>query len=160
MELALGIVGDFWTPRAAQRALWVVTQMTPQKGAELFERAGNISPSKSSLQRLPGLAAEAWNADRDGHERALRDALVIPDGTVSIAVSLDVVLAPIDGGNSPTEVRSRAASEGRLSKGPAGYREVGCATVAFCDDKGIASASIAASSVRPRHGGRGVERLP
>jgi hypothetical protein len=136
MELALGIVGDFWTPRAAQQALWVVTQMTPQKGAELFERAGNMSPSKSSLQRLPGLVAEAWNADRDGHERTLRDALVIPEGTVSIAVSLDGVLAPIDGGNSPTEVRSRAASEGRQSKGPAGYREVGCATVAFCDDKG------------------------
>jgi hypothetical protein len=38
MELTLGVVGDFWTPRAAQQALWVVTQMTPKKGAELFER--------------------------------------------------------------------------------------------------------------------------
>jgi hypothetical protein len=136
MELTLGIVGDFWTPRAAQQALWVVTQMTPQKGAELFERAGNMTPSKSSLQRLPSLVADAWNSNRDGFERALREALVIPEGTVSIAVSLDGVLAPIDGGHSPTEVRSRAASEGRLCKGPAGYREVGCATVSFCDDKG------------------------
>jgi hypothetical protein len=39
-------------------------------------------------------------------------------------------------GNSPTEVRAQAASDGRVSKGPAGYREVGCATVALCDDKG------------------------
>jgi hypothetical protein len=136
LELSLGVVGGFWTPRAAAQALWVVTQMTPQKGAELFERAGNMTPSKSSLQRLPAVVAEAWNADRESYERALRDALVIPEGTVSIAVSLDGVLAPVDGGNSPTEVRSRAASEGRTSKGPAGYREVGCATVAFCDDKG------------------------
>jgi hypothetical protein len=136
MELSLGIVGDFWTPRAAQQALWVVTQMTPQKGAELFERAGNMTPSKSSLQRLPSRVAEAWNASRDSFERALRDGLVIPEGTVSIAVSLDGVLAPIDGGNSPTEIRSQAASDGRLCKGPAGYREVGCATVSFCDEKG------------------------
>lgn len=136
MELSLGIVGGFWTPRAAQQALWVVTQMTPQKGAELFERAGNMTPSKSSLQRLPSVVAEAWNADRERFEQSLRDALVIPDGTVSIAVSLDGVLAPIDGGNSPTEVRAQAADEGRMSKGPAGYREVGCATVSFCDEKG------------------------
>jgi hypothetical protein len=136
MELALGIVGDFWTPRAAQQALWVVTQMTPQKGAELFERAGNMTPSKSSLQRLPSLVAEAWNANRESFERTLRDALVIPEGTVSIAVSLDGVLAPIDGGNRPTEVRAQAASDGRLCKGPAGYREVGCGTVSFCDEKG------------------------
>jgi hypothetical protein len=136
MELTLGIVGDFWTPRAAQQALWVVTQMTPQKSAELFERAGNMTPSKSSLQRLPSLVADAWEANKETFERALRDGLTIPEGTVSVAVSLDGVLAPVDGGNSPTEVRAQAAEDGRVSKGPAGYREVGCATVAFCDDKG------------------------
>jgi len=136
MELTLGIVGDFWTPRAAQQALWVVTQMTPKKGAELFERVGNMDPSKSSLDRLPKIIEERWEGDREGFEKTLRDGLQIPEGTVSIAVSLDGVLAPIDGANSPTEVRARAAEEGRLSKGPAGYREAGCATVSFCDEKG------------------------
>jgi hypothetical protein len=82
------------------------------------------------------LVAHAWNANREGFERTLREALVIPEGTVSIAVSLDGVLAPIDGGNRPTEVRAQAAGDGRLCKGPAGYREVGCATVSFCDEKG------------------------
>jgi hypothetical protein len=59
MKLALGIVGGFWTPRAAQQALWVVTQMTPQKGAELFERAGNVlargerRPPEQGTGRLP-----------------------------------------------------------------------------------------------------------
>jgi hypothetical protein len=136
MELQLGIVGEFWTPRAAQQALWVVTQMTPKKSAELFERVGNMTPSKSSVDRLPKFLAERWEANRELFEKALREGLEIPEGTVSIAVSLDGVLAPIDGGNSPTEVRDDAANEGRMSKGPAGYRETGCATVSFCDAKG------------------------
>jgi hypothetical protein len=136
MELTIGVVGDFWTPRAAQQALWVAMQMTPKKGAELFERVGNMDPSKSSLDRLPKIIAERWEDDREAFEKALRDGLQIPEGTVSIAVSLDGVLAPIDGANSPTEVRARAAEDGRLSKGPAGYREAGCATVSFCDEKG------------------------
>lgn len=136
MELQLGIIGDFWTPRAAQQALWVVTQMTPKKSAELFARVGNMEPSKSSIDRLPKIVAEKWEGDREALEKALRDGLEIPEGTVSIAVSLDGVLAPIDGGNSPTQVRAEAAAEGRTSKGPAGYREAGCATVAFCDAKG------------------------
>jgi len=136
MELTIGVIGDFWTPRAAEQALWVATQMTPKKGEELFERVGNMDPSKSSLDRLPKLIAETWEGNREGFEKMLRDGLQIPEGTVSIAVSLDGVLAPIDGANNPTDVRARAAEEGRLSKGPAGYREAGCATVSFCDDEG------------------------
>ena len=136
MELTLGIVGDFWTPRAAQQALWVVTQMTPKKSAELFERVGNMDPSKSSLDRLPKLLSERWEDDREAFERALREGLEIPEGAVSIAVSLDGVLAPVEGGNTPTDVRAEAASEGRICKGPAGYREMGCATLSFCDADG------------------------
>ncbi len=118
MELTLGIIGDFWTPRAAQQALWVVTQMTPRKSAELFERVGSMKPSKSSLGRLPKVVAERWEADRETFEATLRDGLQIPEGTVSIAVSLDGVLAPIDGANRPTDVRAKAAAEGWVSKGP------------------------------------------
>jgi hypothetical protein len=136
MELTIGVVGEFWTPRAAHQALWVVSQMTPQKSAELFERVGNMTPSKSSLDRLPKLVSERWEDNREGFEQVLRDGLEIPEGTESIAISLDGVLAPIDGGNSPTEVRAQAANDGRTSKGPAGYREASCATVSFCDGKG------------------------
>jgi hypothetical protein len=136
MELGLGVVGDFWTPRAAQQALWVVTQMTPKKSAELFKRVGNMTPSKSSLDRLPKLISERWEEDREGFERAVRDGFEIPEGSASIAISLDGVLAPIDGANRPTEVRAEAAAAGRISKGPAGYREASCATLSFCDEKG------------------------
>ena len=132
MELTLGIVGDFWTPRAAKQALWVVSQMTAKKSAELFKRVGNMEPSKSSIDRLPRLLSERWEDDRETFELALREGVQIPDG----AVSLDGVLAPVDGGTTPREVRAQAAREGRTSKGPAGYREIGCATVGFCDERG------------------------
>lgn len=135
VERRLGII-DFWTPKAAKQALWVVAQMTPQKAAETFAQIGSMAPSKSSLDRLPKKLSEVWEASREEHEAALRDALVVPEGAVSIAVSIDGVLAPIDGGKNPVDVRDAAASEGRNSKGPAGYREVGCATLTFCDDKG------------------------
>jgi hypothetical protein len=70
MELLLGAVGDFWTPRAAQQVLWVVSQMTPKKAEELFERLGNMQPSKSSIGRLPKLLSERWEGRshrRDPH---------------------------------------------------------------------------------------------
>jgi len=136
LDLRLGIVEGFWTRRAAEQVSWVVTQMTPQKAEELFARVGNMEPSKSSLDRLPKAMGERWESEREKYEQVLRDAIVIPDDAHSIAVSIDGVFAPIDGGASPTAVRNRAASEGRLSKGPAGYREVGCATLTFCDEKG------------------------
>jgi hypothetical protein len=87
MELLLGVVGDFWTPRAAQQALWGVSQMTPKKAEELFERIGNMQPSKSSIGRLPKLLSERWEEHQGEFEKALRDGLAIPDGAVSIAVS-------------------------------------------------------------------------
>lgn len=142
LDLRLGIVEGFWTQRAAEQASWVVTQMTPQKAEALFERVGNMDPSKSSLDRLPKALGERWEAERQTYEQVLREAIVVPEGTCSIAVSIDGVLAPIDGGNSPTAVRDAAASEGRLSKGPAGYREIGCATLAFCDEQGDLIAAI------------------
>jgi hypothetical protein len=53
----------------------------------------------------------------------------VPEGAVRAAVSIDGVLAPIDGGQQPVDVRAGAAREGRIGKGPAGYREVGRATL-------------------------------
>src|SRR6266581_2124203 len=136
LDLRLGIVEGFWTTRAAEQAAWVVTQMTPQKAKALFARVGNMEPSKSSLDRLPKALGARWEKDREAYEQVLREAIVVPEETHSIAVSIDGVLAPIDGGASPTEVRADAAAQGRRSKGPAGYREMGCATLSFCDKKG------------------------
>jgi hypothetical protein len=141
MELTIGVVGGFWTPRAAQQALWVVTQMTPKKAEELFERVGNMDPSKSSIDRLPKLISESWESDRTQLEEALRAGLQIPEGAVSIAVSLDGALAPMADDVTALRVDS-AAAKAPAGKRPVGYREVGCATVSFCDEKGDLLASV------------------
>lgn len=140
LEARLGII-DFWTPRAAKQGLWVVSQMVPKKAEELFAKVGNMTPSKSSLDRLPRKLSAKWEAERARFEEALREAMVIPEEAVSVAVSLDGVLAPMED-TDPVATRERAADEGRICKGPVGYKEVGCATLSFCDAKGDMLAAI------------------
>ncbi|HEV2042670.1 MAG TPA: hypothetical protein VGT81_21940 [Casimicrobiaceae bacterium] len=141
MELNAGIIGGLWTPMAAQQAAWVVSQMTPQTAEDLFARVGNMAPSKSSLDRLPKLLAERWNDDRKGFEQTLRDAMVVPAEAVTVMASLDGVLAPMKDGGALT-TKAATAARGQIAKGPAGYREVGCATLSFCDKHGKAIAVV------------------
>ncbi|MBK9129715.1 MAG: hypothetical protein IPM13_18315 [Phycisphaerales bacterium] len=116
MELTIGVVGDFWTPRAAQQALWVVTQMTPKKAEELFGRVGNMDPSKSSLDRLPKLVADIWEGSEQLRGRPPWGARH-PRGHDLDRHLLDGVLAPMDG----TEVtRRRARTPRRRSAPPRG----------------------------------------
>ena len=135
MDVRVGVVDGFWTPLAAKQASWIVAQMTPGKAEELLHRVGNMEPSKSSLDRLPKAVSEKWEAGREAFESVLRTGDEIPDDAVSVAVSLDGVMAPMEGTEKETK-RRETASQGRLTRGPAGYREVGCATLSFCDDKG------------------------
>jgi hypothetical protein len=135
MELRLGIVEGFWTPTAAKQVAWVVAQMTPKLGEELFKRLGNMAPSKRSLDRLPKALSARWEEDRLHFEKVLRDGDVIPQHAKTLAVSLDGVLAPMRHGGAQ-EKRQKTAEEGRLTRGPAGYREVGCGTLSFCDAEG------------------------
>ncbi|MEO5729474.1 MAG: hypothetical protein ABI134_33550 [Byssovorax sp.] len=135
MELRLGVVEGRWTPLAAQQAVWVVAQLTPLRAEELFARIGNMTPSKSSLDRLPKAMSARWETERAQFEKALRDGDVIPQHAVTVAVSLDGVLAPMRDGDAQKK-REKTAEEGRLTRGPAGYREVGCGTLSFCDTEG------------------------
>jgi hypothetical protein len=135
MELRLGVVEGRWTPLAAQQAAWVVAQMTPQLAEELFARIGNMTPSKSTLDRLPKALDARWEEGRVHFEQALRDGDVIPQHATTVAVSLDGVLAPMKDGGA-VQKRQETAEQGRLTRGPAGYREVGCGTLSFCDAKG------------------------
>lgn len=135
LELRLGIVEGRWTPMAAQQATWVVSQMTPELGEELFARIGNMTPSKSSLDRLPKALSARWEEERVHFEKALREGDVVPQHAVTAAISLDGVLAPMKDGEAQAK-RKKTADEGRLTRGPAGYREVGCGAISFCDDKG------------------------
>jgi hypothetical protein len=50
-------------------------------------------------------------------------------------MSFDGVYAPMKAGD-PVGQRAATAASGKIAKGPAGYKEVGCATVSFCDAEG------------------------
>lgn len=135
LDLNVGIVQGFWTPLAAKQAVWVVAQMTPGKSEQLFQRVGNMQPSKSSLDRLPKDISERWEQDRVQFEQSLRQPTLVPENVRTVAVSLDGVLIPMEGTNKQ-QTRQKTAARGRPSKGPAGYREVGCGTLSFCDEQG------------------------
>lgn len=141
MEFRTGIVGGFWTPLAAEQALWLVAQMSPQCAEELLRRAGNMAPSKSSLDRLPKQVGTVWEENRLEFEQSLRDDMQIPRDACTLVVSLDGVYAPMRG-TDPVATREAAAEAGKIAKGPAGYREVGCATVSFCAGNGDMLAAI------------------
>ena len=79
LELRAGMVAGQFTPRAARQALWAVAHLTPQEAAGLFREVGNMSPSKSSLDRLPKACSAQWEARREDFEAQLREAMSIPE---------------------------------------------------------------------------------
>ncbi len=135
LELRAGIVEGLWSVLAAKQATWVVAHLTPQEGEELFGLLGGMSPSKSSLDRLPKQLSGRWEQDRQRFETALREHEAVPEQAVTLAVSLDGVMVPMkDGGRA--HKRALAAARGRSTRGPAGYQEVGCATLSYYDQEG------------------------
>ena len=135
MELRLGIIEGRWTPLAAELAVWVVSQMTPGLAEELFSRVGNMTPSKSTLDRLPKRLLAASEDERESFDAAVRKDEIVPANAAIVAVSLDGILAPMNNGES-VKKRADAAENGKLTKGPAGYREVGTGTVSMYDADG------------------------
>lgn len=136
LELQAGIIDGYWTPGAARLATWVVAQLSPGTAAELFERHGGMQPSASSLGRLPKELSAQWEEDREVYERRLRVVETIPARAVTLAVSLDGVMAPMRDGNR-AEKRAAAKAAGKETRGPAGYQEVGCGTVSLYDAQGV-----------------------
>jgi hypothetical protein len=135
LDLRTGIIEGYWTPLAAKQATWVVAHVTPQEGEELFALLGNMTPSKSTLDRLPKALHSHWEAQRPRFEATLRHQEEIPAEAVTMAVSLDGVLAPMKDGQRHAK-RTQARAQGKAPSGPAGYQEVGCATVSYDDCHG------------------------
>lgn len=135
MELRAGIVEGFWTPQAAKLAASCISDMTPYRAADFFREWGMMAPSRSSLDRLPKALGERWEASRESYEEQLRESDQIPEGAVTVAVSLDGVMVPMRDSNK-AERKAETRSKGRVDKGPAGYKEVGCGTLSFYDADG------------------------
>jgi hypothetical protein len=135
LELNAGLIEGYWTPLAAKQASWAVAHLTPQEGEDLFEILGNMTPSKSSLDRLPKALSAHWEAHRVSFEATLRQDEAVPPEAVSIGVSLDGVMVPMKDGDRQGK-RDQAQAQGKVSSGPAGYQEVGCGTLSFYDRDG------------------------
>jgi hypothetical protein len=135
MEVSAGIVEGYFTPLAAQHAAWAVAHLTPQEGETMFRRFGAMSPSKSSLDRLPKALSARLEEDRANFEQRLRAGEKVPKVAHTVAVSLDGVLVPMKDGNAE-EKRARTRADERLAKGPAGYSEAGCGTLTLYDRDG------------------------
>jgi len=136
LELRAGIVAGYWTPLAARQASLLTAHLTPQECGELLRELGNMNPSRSSLDRLPKHLSSRWEQEHEGLEQSLRaDTLEVPAEAVRLAVSLDGVMAPMKDADRQAK-RAAAQAAGQATKGPAGYREVGCGTVSSYDGDG------------------------
>jgi hypothetical protein len=135
LELRAGIVEGFFTPLAARLGLWAVTHLTPAEGENLFRELGGMNPSRSTLDRLPkGLSAK-WEERRREWENELRAQEEAVAGAAVLAVSLDGVMAPMKDGQREAR-REQSRQQGKQTRGPAGYREVGCGSVSHYDQTG------------------------
>jgi hypothetical protein len=135
LELRVGMVEGQWTPLAARQGALLVTHVTPGEAEEVFAELGGMCPSKSSLDRLPKALSQRWEVRREAFEATLRERLEVPEKACTVAVSLDGVMVPMKDG-ARQEKRAHSAARGKRTKGPAGYQEVGCATLSFFDADG------------------------
>lgn len=135
LELRAGIVEGFFTPLAARLGLWAVTHLTPAESESLFREMGGMSPSRSTLDRLPKGISEKWEARRKEWENDLRAQEEAVVGAAVLAVSLDGVMAPMKDGQREAR-REQSRQEGKETRGPTGYREVGCGCVSHFDENG------------------------
>ena len=76
----------------------MVAHLTPQEGEELFALLGNMTPSNSTLDRLPQQRSAQWEPQRPQFETTLRTQEDIPAAAVTMAVSLKGVMGPMKDG--------------------------------------------------------------
>lgn len=135
LERRAGIVEGFWTERAAELGAWAVAHLVPGEAEKLFERVGQMQPSRSALDRLPKALSSHWEAKRAQFEASCREREQVPAEAGILAVSLDGVQVPMQDGCGAAR-RQQARDEGKHSSGPAGFREASCATVSFYGREG------------------------
>ena len=118
VERKVGIVEGYWTAHAARQGAMLTAHLVPREAEEVLGVLGNMTPSKSSLDRLPKALSARWEAQRPQFEARVReDTLEVADTACTVAVSLDGVMAP-------------------MKTGGGGYREASCASVSLYDGEG------------------------
>ena len=132
MELRVGVIGGYWTPRAARQGAFVVAHVTPGQGEVLFEELGGMGPSRSSLERLPKALSPHWESHRQQWEAALRTQETIPCEASVLVMSVDGVTVRMKG----SQRQAKREQPGKHASGPTGHKEAGCGTVALYDAEG------------------------
>jgi hypothetical protein len=133
LELRAGIVGGICTPAMARMVTYSMGHMTSAESAALFREFGIEGPSSSTCDRIPKIVDEAWERHREEWEKALRSTETVPEEAKVLAASLDGVMVP----DKEAQAEAKAEREkkrknlAKATGGPAGYREVGCATVSL-----------------------------
>lgn len=134
LEVRVGIVDGYWTPGAARQGAFVMAQLTPSDAEALLAELGAMTPSRSSLDRLPRELSARWEAKREAWEIALRAQETVPDVTMSVALSVDGVMVAMKA--KAVQRMAKQAEAGKHASGPAGYQEAGCGTVSLYDAEG------------------------
>jgi hypothetical protein len=132
LDLRAGIIGGYWTPRAARQGAFVVAQVPPGQSEALFEELGGMRPSRSSLERLPKGLSPHWEEQRQEWETVLRRQETIPAEARVLVMSVDGVTVRMKGGAR----RAKRQQPGKHASGPTGHKEAGCGTVALYDADG------------------------
>ncbi len=143
LELRVGIVDGYWTPRAARQGAWVTAQLPPAEAEALFVELGAMSPSRSTLDRLPRELSCRWETQREAWEVAVRAQETVPTAAVSMAFSLDGVTPHLAVGAGVVAMKAKAAERvakqaeaGKHASGPAGRQEAACGTVSLYEAEG------------------------
>lgn len=132
LELRTGIIGGYWTPRAARQGAFVVAHVTPGQGDDIFAELGGMRPSRSSLDRLPKTLSPHWEAHRQAWEAVVRAQETVPAEAVVLVMSVDGVSVRMKG----SDRRAKRQQPGKHASGPTGHKEAGCGTVVLYDAEG------------------------
>ena len=112
----------------------MTAQLPPSESEALFVELEAMTPSRSTLDRLPRELSGRWEAKRDEWETALRAQESVPDAAVSLALSVDGVMVAMKAKAARRTAKQTAA--GKHASGPAGHQEAGCGTVSTYDPDG------------------------
>ena len=132
LELRVGIIGGYFTPRTARQGMFVMAHLTVGEREAVFGEVGNMQPSRSSLDRLPKELSLHWEPHREAWEMQLRQSETLPTTAKTMALSVDGVMAPMRG-IKLQEKAEKALQAGKHASVPTGYKEVGCGTVTLYD---------------------------
>ena len=132
MELRAGVIGGYWTPRAARQGAFAMAHLTGNDSEALFAEMEGMRPSRASLDRLPKELSLHWESHREEWEAAMREQESWPSQAVVLALSVDGVTVRMKN----DEGHLQRDQPGKHSSGPLGQREAGCATVVGYDAEG------------------------